>query len=397
MSFPPAASRSMLRAGGVLRSQVRALNSSSSARQASPAPLPSDEGSSQQSSRSWTPALASGVEAAYDEALKYIYANQAQLRDEVKNLRGRLEGLAKGSEEEASRLKERILSVEIASEVNDPAVRAEFDSGKADLTRPVHLHLHQLWWHRRILPRLLERVKLQYVVPDVIESLTPRVDLRLSFGSGTGYTDHSSDGGEVGTGVWVPARDSLQAPHVTAVPFHSEERLYTAILIDADVPNEESGRLESWCHWLVRDVPLSSGRTTFDPRAGHTAIPYVAPHPCNGGPPRRTALVLIDQTGAQGSASESASVQREAFSIPQYLASRGLNATDVVAAQFWRTKWTEEDAEAISSVWAQRGIAEPRYGREPRRNMFRDPETGRLPSRYFRSLPTDAAALSASE
>ncbi|CEH19181.1 54S RIBOSOMAL PROTEIN L35, MITOCHONDRIAL [Ceraceosorus bombacis] len=299
MSFPPAASRSMLRVGGVLRSQVRALNSSSSARQASPAPLPSDEGSSQQSSRSWTPALASGVEVAYDEALKYIYANQAQLRDEVKNLRGRLEGLAKGSEEEASRLKERILSVEIASEVNDPAVRAEFGSGKADLTRPVHLHLHQLWWHRRILPRLLERIKLQYVVPDVIESLTPRVDLRLSFGSGTGYTDHSSDGGEVGTGVWVPARDSLQAPHVTAAGWR------VGVI--------------GWCE-------------TF-----HS---------------------LADE--------------------PRLILKRGILPSH-------------------TSVWAQRGIAEPRYGREPRRNMFRDPETGRLPSRYFRSLPTDAVALSASE
>lgn len=45
------------------------------------------------------------------------------------------------------------------------------------------------------------------VVPDAIERLTARADLRVSFGTGSGYTDHSSDGGEVLTAAWVPARD----------------------------------------------------------------------------------------------------------------------------------------------------------------------------------------------
>jgi phosphatidylethanolamine-binding protein (PEBP) family uncharacterized protein len=35
------------------------------------------------------------------------------------------------------------------------------------------------------------------------------------------------------------------------VPFHTEERLYTVALIDADAPDAQAQRYTSWCHWLA--------------------------------------------------------------------------------------------------------------------------------------------------
>ncbi len=69
-------------------------------------------------------------------------------------------------------------------------------------------------------------------VPDVIPGITPTVDVQLAFGTGEGFTDHKSNGGDVLVGAFVPPAASVQPPKVDVNVFHTEEKKYTLAIVD---------------------------------------------------------------------------------------------------------------------------------------------------------------------
>lgn len=101
-----------------------------------------------------------------------------------------------------------------------------------------------------------ERITLQHVIPDLISTITPTVDLQVFFGEGAGIGDHSTENctGEVLAGVKVePFKTFFQdgSPKIVATPFHPEEKRYTLMMIDLDVPNEAEEGFGTFCHWLM--------------------------------------------------------------------------------------------------------------------------------------------------
>lgn len=297
------------------------------------------------SSSSWQRPIPSGTEPAYDEALRYISSQQESLQGKIHALRTESEKLTPGSRERTeadARLKSHI----IASQINDPEVRWKFEHNvDADLSNPVFSHLYEKSWREQVLPRTLERIRLMKVLPDVLSSITPVVDVQVAFGQGEGFHDHGGDAGPVLTGCFVCASKTLQPPKVTVTPFHTDDAYYTLAMVDTDAPYEAEDRLASKAHWLVHNIPLSVTKTQVDVSKVDVSLPYIAPHPQRGTPYHRYTLVLLSQPGKL---TIPPTPLRDHFSLRQLIEDHHLSPAGI---HFWRAAWSEASSEAISSVY----------------------------------------------
>jgi large subunit ribosomal protein L35 len=90
--------------------------------------------------RTWNRPVPEGFIPAYDEALKFIQQDSAELKQELEGLRTRIQALqAKGGElqdleaEELEALRKKADIVEVQSEINLPDVRWYFANGMGEL------------------------------------------------------------------------------------------------------------------------------------------------------------------------------------------------------------------------------------------------------------------------
>lgn len=317
------ATRTTLRLALRTRAQARALSTSTSASAPAPAPAPF----------SWKPALAPGVQPAYDEALSYLAAHSAKLQQ-------RIDGAGAGEEE----------ALKIAAGINDPAVLAAFRAGTYDLAEPVYRHLREKAWRKYgALDKLMQRCTLMHVLPDVLDTITPTVDLQLAFGHGPGIGDHGGHGGDVLAGVFVHPRLSLSQPSVSATAFHTDERKYSLLTVDPDVPDEENMTFQTKLHLLITDVPVSATRP-FDPQAGTTVQPYIPPHPAKGTPYHRYTSILLEQQPGSSIASPAPapSESNAPFDVAAFIKSNNLTPAGI---HFWRAKWDKDNADTISMIY----------------------------------------------
>lgn len=172
--------------------------------------------------RQWNRPLATGVLPAFDEALRYIRQDSRALRAEAQYNRSALreaESSPNPDPELIKSLEEKLAILEVQSDVNRPEVRWNFRNGLgerplppeflsvssmtlllADMTKPVYRHLAEKKWrddgdldllvrrHPLYYPTVsiltsvqMERIHQMNVVPDVLPSLHPSLDLRLTF------------------------------------------------------------------------------------------------------------------------------------------------------------------------------------------------------------------------
>ncbi len=114
--------------------------------------------------------------------------------------------------------------------------------------------------------------------------MTPTADVQVAFGSGSGFTDHKSDGGDVLVGAWVEANLTVDAPVVDVNVFHTEGKRYTLAIVDPDTPDEEGQTFKTTLLALKEDVQLSA---TTSPRVDLTQgmkVQWTPPHPQQGTP-----------------------------------------------------------------------------------------------------------------
>jgi large subunit ribosomal protein L35 len=338
-----------------LAKQTQALVAKSATRGLASLAADLPETSSAQSSRSeWRAPIAPGVEPAYDEALKYIAWQQEQVRAKIPGLQKEVQASQPGTDERIA-AEEALNSHQVASLINDPTILwRSRNNVDAPLTDPVFAHLREKAWRKNVLPRTTERIQLMRVVPDAVASVLPLVDVEVAFGQGTGIHDHGGDAGAVQVGSFVPPHVSLQQPNVRITPFHRDERLYTLALIDTDAPYEYEDKMGNYAHWLVANVPLSLAKTDVSTTKDQTIMQYIPPHPQQGTPYHRYALVVLEQSRG------SIQVNTTAASIPESIESRlhfnvnhfaAEHQMRCVGLHFWREKWSEEAAAAVTSVY----------------------------------------------
>ncbi|PWN47630.1 PEBP-like protein, partial [Violaceomyces palustris] len=320
-------------------SQRHALAASSSSSSSSS----SSTNSPSSSKASWSRPIQEGALPAYDEALNLISSNSEKLRNQIQELKSK-------SHKSTPEGRATIQSLEIASQINDPKILWEFQNGKLDMSKSVFRHLRERAWRKYgSLDKVIQRVVLMKVVPDVIPSIHAKADLQVAFGQGAGIGDHGGEGGDVLTGVFLQPGQTVSQPQLTATTFHTDTRLYTILMVDPDAPCEETESFKTYAHWLVTDVPLSATANTIPSDLSHQ-LPYIPPHPQKGSPYHRYTTLLLRQPEGSPSSTSSDPIDRENFNVSDYILRNGLTP---VGIHFWREIWSKENAADVSKIYSE--------------------------------------------
>ncbi|EJD50082.1 PEBP-like protein [Auricularia subglabra TFB-10046 SS5] len=268
----------------------------------------------------------------YDRALEIIEADAVKLQEEVRQLREKLND-PKLSAAERTKIQDKINIIEIQSTINLPRPRWEVKHGFYDFSLPVHRHLVEEKWRKQgRLDLLMERVYQMGVVPDLLPAFHPNVDLRVEFPMRLPYSKRLREAvekrgpryAEMEPGRYLLPNQTLAPPRLRARAFHLDERLYTLVMVDPDVPDVERATFQSFAHWIVPNVPLSI-HTPFALRLNEYAhqLPYVPPHPQEGTPYHRYTIFLLRQR-KRVAMDLSPGFQRLGFDLRQFSAQHGL-------------------------------------------------------------------------
>ncbi|KZT24701.1 PEBP-like protein [Neolentinus lepideus HHB14362 ss-1] len=324
--------------------------------------------------REWNRPLAPGVLPAYDEALRLIRRDAAEIQREAGELERELSEKEVG-EGERRAMEEKLGVLRVQGEVNLPEVRWRARNGMgewfpllffslSDLQQPVYRHLvEQRWRGEGALDLLMERIHQMHVVPDVLPDLHPSFDVRVTFPdlpsedkTKKSKVKHHA----VEPGVFLSPKQTRRPPRIYTTVFHTDPRYYTMILVDADYPDAENRTFKTYLHWMQPNVQLSASSTgPFTFRDSHT--PYIPPHPQKGSPYHRYVLLLLPHPNPTETLNIPApTVQERAdFDSRAFMERYGFDASRGGAAHMWREVWDEE----VSRIYAQVLKAdEPRYG-----------------------------------
>ncbi|PWZ00306.1 PEBP-like protein [Testicularia cyperi] len=372
-------------------SLIRSASTSSSTQEGSASTSSSSTSTSTSSTSTWKPAISAGVLPAYDEALAFLSSHAASIQEKIAGIDSDPSTSSLDAESKAA-LKQ---SLQIAAEINDPAVLAQFQRS-SPTSYPSHSatfrHLRESTWrHKGSLDKLMQRATAMHVLPDVLPSITPTVDLQIAFGQGSGFTDHQQQGGDVLAGVFVDANHSVLPPTINATAFHTHEKLYTLLIVDPDSPNTENQSFSTRLHALKSNIPIKattshipidiSSTATTQPDSSILEFAYLPPHPQQGTPYHRYTAILFEQQSPSSPTEPALDLETTAnFNIPAFVAQRNLTP---VGLHFWRSVWSDAAAPAISGVYSDiLKTHEPKFTRPPRLDKVRK-EIGDIGSKWF--------------
>ncbi|KAJ1734779.1 mitochondrial 54S ribosomal protein YmL35 [Coemansia biformis] len=317
-------------------------------------------------------APATGVNAAYDEALKIIEAYNKQKAAEADAKAAELaKAREAGAGGEALRALETAwFDLAVESKINDGEVLWNARQGNYDLSQPVYQHLKQHAWRGRPLEVLMQRLLQMYVLPDMLDPRfvgTPEAQLNVVLGDGSGAA--------IEPGSIIDPASAREEPRIELVSFNDEPRLHTLLIADLDEPCEETRSFREQFHWAVANLPLSKTQTAADTSSGTVLLPYIPPHPAHGTPAHRYVVAVFEQRdGGQARIDAAAAAPRDT-SVRDFVAEHGLHP---VGLSFFRAAWNESVDAVYRDVLGQPA---PRFGlaEAPRANIGPD---GRPVSSY---------------
>ncbi|BGP17591.1 hypothetical protein JCM10213_001240 [Rhodosporidiobolus nylandii] len=292
---------------------------------------------------SYAAPLKPGVLPAFDEAVAYI------ARDREAKLE-QLEQLRKDGADKA-----QLEKLEVEAWSNDPETRWRAKNGQADLSKPVYRHLAERAWRKEgDLAVLMQRVTQMHVVPDLLPSISPKADVRIRIA-----------GQAVEPGAYVKPAQTREGVEISAQVYHEEERLYTLLLIDPDVPDEINQTFATFAHLLVPNIPLSATSSSPLPLSTlPSTLSFVPPHPQKGTPYHRYTALLLEQSSALELDAADATLEREGFSTREFVEKHGLKAAGV---SFFRQVWDKD----VSAIYEEvLNLPEPRFGRPPKVDTY---------------------------
>ncbi|KAJ2799432.1 mitochondrial 54S ribosomal protein YmL35 [Coemansia guatemalensis] len=312
---------------------------------------------------------ATGINAAYDEALKVIerYGNQKAAEAETAAALLKNAQEAGAGAEEINRLKKEWFDLSVESKINDGEVLWNADQGNYDLSQPVYQYLKEREWRGRPLEILMQRILQMFVLPDMLDPRdvgTPEVQLNIA----------ASGSSVIEPGAVIEPASAREPLEVELVSFREDLRLHTIVMLDLDEPCEEQQSFREQFHWVVTNLAFSKDQNKADLSAGTELLPYIPPHPAHGSPTHRYVVVALEQSNDGQSRLDSADVSRDMV-MRDFIAEHDLR---VVGISFFRSSWDESVDEFYRDVLKQ---APPRFGQAiaPRTDVGPD---GRKINRY---------------
>ncbi|KAI5305144.1 54S ribosomal protein, mitochondrial [Ascosphaera pollenicola] len=285
----------------------------------------------------------------FQEARKVIVQDRAEKLKKIGEERARLERLLatpaeqlggeNGKYTKVYGLRRQIELLKIQADINDPIVKRKFEDGEAgDMSRPIYRFLADRKWreYRRLV--LEQRITQMNVVPDVLASIDPIVDVKLFFKKA------------VQPGDFVNSAVSVMPPKLDIQAFTGDPKLVTIAVVDSDVPVMETDSFTSRCHFLAVNVPLSptSPKVNLASLAADSQVilPWFPPHAHKGTPYHRLTTVVLEQRQASPLDLEkvAAKVRREEFSVRALQSRHNLKA---IGVHMFRNEWDEQTPDVM--------------------------------------------------
>lgn len=289
-----------------------------------------------------------GTLAAYDEALSFLSSHNEAVRQQISQIDS-TSSTSSLPDDVKEELRE---SLHIASQINDPAILAQYSSQDAasyDASNPTFRHIREKIWRRTgILERIMQRVQLMFVMPDVLPAITPTVDLQVAFGTGTGFTDHESNGGDVLVGCMVDPVHSVEAPIINITSFHLETKKYTLLMVDPDSPSSETLSFKTKVHALKSGIEVSATKLAPVDLHSDMEVYYIPPHPQEGTPYHRYTVIAFEEPEGAAAPAPLTEEQKEDLSVVDFVRERRLVPAGI---HFWREEWSKEVAGTVSSIY----------------------------------------------
>ncbi|KAJ1820015.1 mitochondrial 54S ribosomal protein YmL35, partial [Coemansia sp. RSA 2598] len=296
---------------------------------------------------------ATGVNAAYDEALKILEAYKVKKVAEAEAAAESLKRAQESGEnaEKIAELKKKWFDLAVESEIKDSEVLWNARNGKFDLSRPVYQYLKEKAWLARPLEVLMQRLLQMFVLPDLLDPRivgTPEAQLNIAM----------SGESAIEPGVAIDPSKAREQLDIELVTFHEDTRLHTLVMVDLDEPFEEQQTFREQFHWVVSNLPFAMNQTKADIGAGNVLLPYIPPHPAKGTPTHRYAVVALEQPDNGQQRIDSADVSRDMV-LRDFVAQHNLRT---VGISFFRASWDE----SVDSVYREiLNMPPPSYGQMP--------------------------------
>ncbi|PVU97132.1 hypothetical protein BB560_002636 [Smittium megazygosporum] len=272
---------------------------------------------------------ARNVNPAYEEALKIIDNYHNKCLENIKKLESQLKDCA--SSEERESIERQILVQSVESERHFNEVKWNARNRNFDLSKPVYRALKEEAFRKRPLEVVMQRAYQMFVIPDLIdpskfESASAQLDL----------TFDSLQDDPIESGIIIQAEKVVNPPKINFIPFHTDSKLYTILLVDPDSPDQQSQSFKQKCHFAACNVPFDIYNNKYDPETmGEVAISYIPPHPEDGTKIHRYVYLVLKQ-GKNGN------VQINPSDIPKTIETRSFcEKLDLspVAVTFFRSEW----------------------------------------------------------
>ncbi|KAK4155935.1 phosphatidylethanolamine-binding protein [Chaetomidium leptoderma] len=258
-------------------------------------------------------------------------------------------------------LREHVERLKILADINDPMVKRRFEDGQGDMNKPIYRYLAHRKWCAMERKIILQRIEQFHIVPDLLPKFEPTMDVKMMF---RGY--------KTPPGSILDSRITETAPTLRMQVFDKGERLFSVVVLDADVPDAESDSFKKRLHFLATNIPWGPAQDSLPltrlgggggdggesaasgPELGALAVPWLPAFAQKGAPYHRMTIFILQH--ADNAPLDAAKLQalydgqgREGFSLKSFRDKFGL---DPVGFTMFRTVWDENTAD----VMARHGI-----------------------------------------
>lgn len=209
------------------------------------------------------------------------------------------------------------------------------------MNKPVYRHLADQKWRSYERKVVEQRFTQMFVIPDILPTFDPKVQVKLRFGKKT--TQH---------GDRLDSNLTEQPPTIDIQVFNAGERLVTIAIVDSDVPNLKTDNFDHRCHGLYTNVAVSPAAgvvdlSTIQNSKTGVVMPWLPPHCQKGAPWHRMSVWILEQEGnkiVDSDAMHEAFPRASPFRLRELLNQYPMKP---VGATMFRSGWDEWTADVM--------------------------------------------------
>lgn len=213
------------------------------------------------------------------------------------------------------------------------------------MKKPIYRFYAEKKWRSMAYKILKQRVDQFKIVPDVLPSFDPKMDVQLSF-----------HGHQIEPGETVHSLVSETPPNVRVQVFDGQERLVSIVVMDSDVPNSESDSFGRKLHFMAANVPLDcltkniSLNMLIAKHRRKVAAKWVPPVSQEGAPYHRISVWILEQPEAKllsvSQLRQYYAQRRDGFSLQEFRArTKGARP---IGFNMFRSEWDESTAKVMA-------------------------------------------------